>query len=165
MGADRVKTRCSGRKLTIAMALCSALAPGVPVIWPAPVVAPPAHRVKDINPGLSGDYSAEALVTTAKASFFEATVAGNTGLWITDGTAQGTRFLEDAPSGREEDPADFPKIISPRPGGPPLFVSVGMVDSRLFFANNGFLWSSDGTPEGTRPMSPERILPGPGLAL
>jgi ELWxxDGT repeat protein len=97
--ADRVKRRCRGRKLTLAVALFSALALGVPGTRSAPAVAGPAHRVKDINPGLSSDYSAEVLVTTAKAAFFEATVAGNTGLWITDGTVQGTRFLKDVPSG------------------------------------------------------------------
>ena len=58
-------------------------------------------------------------------------------LWVTDGTASGTRLVSTAPG------------LS----GPSQFVSAGPF---CFFHAGGRIWRSDGTPNGTVPLTPER---------
>jgi uncharacterized repeat protein (TIGR01451 family) len=73
-------------------------------------------------------------------------------LWQSDGTAEGTSLLEDlapgeaTPSGGA--PEDLPVPFSSRPFG---FTNLG--DDLYFFANNGELWKTDGTAEGTELVS------------
>lgn len=124
------------------------------------------------------------------------------GLWVTDGTAQGTRFLKEAglnpygvatPIGRraliQVDERDL-WITDGSPAGtffatiggheaihysPPAPPEVGVANGNLVFpgkvseeGNTEILWSSDGTPSGTRPFMdalsarsswPQRLTP------
>jgi ELWxxDGT repeat protein len=125
---------------TVAVALVAAILLVVP-LTPATLVAaaePQAQLVRDIAVG--GGSNPRELTNAAGLVFFTADddVHGRE-LWITDGTAAGTRLIRD---------------IRPGPGGsrPRKLTPVG---GRLYFvATDGTrgreLWVSDGTRAGTR---------------
>lgn len=100
-----------------------------------------ASLVKDINPGSlsarqSGLFSYSMKTPLGERLFFDAT-DGRTGeeLWISDGTATGTRLL---------------KEITPGSAGT-FLADPTMLGEKLFFLAKGTeLWSSDGTADGTR---------------
>ncbi len=95
-------------------------------LWRSDGTLPGTHAVTDLK------FSVVTPMPAAGRFFFLARSAEETGLWVTDGTADGTRFL----------------------AATSLFFGQGVIaatPSRLFFATNDEgLWVSDGTPAGTR---------------
>jgi ELWxxDGT repeat protein len=90
----------------------------------------------------------QSLTPMGKKLFFTATAGGGEELWVSDGTRSGTRsvtsFHPPLPFGHGGDG-----------GGPPALLAAG--DHVDFAANDGLhgweIWRSDGTPEGTRPVT------------
>lgn len=102
--------------------------------------------IKDINPGAAdGDPGSSSFAYSMRTAlgerlFFSAT-AGPTGeeMWVSDGTAAGTRLLKD---------------ISPGTAGTYLFDPTALGNQLYALARNGVtnsseLWRSDGSPNGT----------------
>ena len=95
--------------------------------------------VKDLSPGSYGSYPRILTAWAGRLCFLAGgeDEAGSfqSGLWCTDGTAEGTRFLSEV----HEDYNDYARVV-PTP-------------SQLFFTTGPFgedLWGTDGTREGTR---------------
>lgn len=91
--------------------------------------------VKDLYPGPFGSYPRHLTAWRGRLYFLAASDT-RSGLWSTDGTAAGTRFV--APAVADFDREDNVLVATP---------------SRLFFtslASTDQLWTSDGTPAGTR---------------
>jgi ELWxxDGT repeat protein len=85
------------------------------------------HTVTDLK------FFPASLLAAAGRLYFLATSVAGTGLWVTDGTADGTRLLAATASG-----VSASDLMTATP-------------SRLFFtAGESDLWVSDGTPGGTR---------------
>jgi len=73
-------------------------------------------------------------------------------LWVTDGTAAGTRLLMDIrPGSPSSEPSEITLI------GDRFFLRAGdgHVDAHGFA--DADLWTSDGTPEGSRPLKPSLL--------
>jgi ELWxxDGT repeat protein len=94
------------------------------------------RRLRDITPGVYGSGPSHFLSVGDRLYFF-ATAPDGPGLWQTDLTRWGTRRV-----------ARLPPYSTPRD-----FQAAG---SRLFFilGPQNVLWTSDGTPEGTRAVAP-----------
>jgi ELWxxDGT repeat protein len=109
------------------------------VTLPASVAAQPAARVADLT---TAGYTGSAPGQFARfggATYFRARDEANgLELWRTDGTASGTRLLEDLVPG--------PDSSSPR--------SFTVAGDRLFFVAAGTLWKTDGTSAGTVRVQP-----------
>src|SRR5262245_29715786 len=98
---------------------------------------PSATLLADIHPGYWGSYPSEITVAGARA-FFRADNGHGNELYVTDGTAAGTRLVKD---------------IKPGLGGsnPHAFLNAGS-GVVFFLANDGTgdaVWRSDGTAAGT----------------
>jgi ELWxxDGT repeat protein len=120
-----------------------------------PAGAQPAFLVKDVNTGASSIipsfeilFGEEALAAHEGALLFAAYDDGSLAprLWRTDGTEAGTARVSDALNVQD---------LTPVPGGP------------VFFKSEGLLFSTDGTPAGTGPISggpadPHRFAAVPG---
>lgn len=94
-------------------------------LWRSDGTRPGTHAVSDLK------LSLVAPMPAAGRFYFLAESAAGKGLWITDGTADGTQLLAAIPF------YDVSGLFAATP-------------SRLFFINGGGLWVSDGTPGGTR---------------
>ena len=91
--------------------------------------------VKDVYPGPFGSYPRHLTAWRGRL-YFLGNSDTQSGLWSTDGTAAGTRFV--APASADLDREENVLVATP---------------SRLFFTSlesTDQLWTSDGTPEGTR---------------
>ena len=118
-------------------------------LWVSDGTADGTQLVKDINPDNSNDGLTpfNNLIDVGGKLFFT-TDDGITGreLWVSDGTADGTRLVKDINPANSSD--------SEGPFGPTPY-SLTEVDGKLFFtADDGrtgdALWVSDGTADGTR---------------
>jgi ELWxxDGT repeat protein len=104
-------------------------------IWRSDGTREGTEVVSDIYPGLFGSYPRHLTAWRGRVYFLAETYP-QTGLWSTDGTAAGTRFV--APSSADLDREENVLVATP---------------SRLFFTSldsTDQLWTSDGTPAGTR---------------
>jgi ELWxxDGT repeat protein len=142
-------------------------------LWATDGTPENTRMVVDLNPGppsgfdsyrpfLCSIFQPELVVSGGKL-FFPAT-DGATGLelFVSDGTAEGTRLLKDIDPRFQQwdtqryDQSGFPYRITPRG------------DGVLFIADDGAhgkeLWASDGTPEGTRLALDAKPGPASGLA-
>jgi len=102
--------------------------------------------VKDIYPGPFGSFPRHLTAWRGRL-YFLAESYPQSGLWSTDGTAAGTRFI--APSTADLDREENVLVATP---------------SRLFFTSledTDQLWTSDGTPAGTRLVRQFPALPCP----
>lgn len=109
-------------------------------LWRSDGTPEGTRRVREIVPGRAGGAPRELTVAGDAIYFFANDVAGP-GLWRTDGTTSGTRKA-----------VALPTFSTPR-----SLLASGL---RLFFLDGGTynpphsLWTSDGTPGGTRPVPP-----------
>jgi ELWxxDGT repeat protein len=104
-------------------------------IWRSDGTVEGTGIVKDIYPGPFGS-DPRHLTAWRGRLYFLAASDTRSGLWSTDGTAAGTRFV--APAAADLDREENVLVATP---------------SRLFFTSlesTDQLWTSDGTPEGTR---------------
>jgi len=113
-----------------------------------PGAAAATRPVKDLNPAATPVtfLQTSELVPLGDAAYFLGGAGGNrfeAGLWVTDGSASGTRMVRAMPL--QDDTGQAYGLVT---AGGRLF----------FFAPNGgwesYLWTSDGTAEGTRPLVP-----------
>jgi ELWxxDGT repeat protein len=104
--------------------------------WVSDGTASGTRRLRDITPG---DYGSDprGFLSAGDRLYFFATAPDGPGLWQTDLTRQGTRRVALLP------PYSVPRDL--KAAGERLFFIVGQENS---------LWTSDGTPEGTRPVPP-----------
>jgi ELWxxDGT repeat protein len=112
-------------------------------LWASDGTAAGTRRIADLTPG-AGSTTFKAFKVVGNRLFFVATTSTRGDeLYVTDGTVQGTRrltWLSD------------PYALTPEY---PKEVSLGALGGRLLFAasdqvHGRELWSSDGTPQGTR---------------
>jgi ELWxxDGT repeat protein len=115
------------------------------------------YMVRDLCPGSCGSRSwfRDPLAAVGDRVFF----AGNDGvhgleLWVTDGTALGTRMVVDLHPGWE---SSFPALLTEASG-------------QLFFTSSGAegvtsLWRSDGTAKGTFRVSPPGVSFGSASSI
>lgn len=104
------------------------------------------RRIVDLEPGAAGS-DPRALIAFGNRVAFLATTQGRLGLWISDGSAAGTRLLRDG-------------LVDPR--------ALTVADDRIFFterdaASGRELWTSDGTSAGTQRVVD--LLPGAAAAI
>jgi len=104
--------------------------------------------VKDINTqfGYAGSNPSNFVVANNKL-FFEANDGINGyELWVTNGTAAGTNMVKDINVGSTDTK--------------PLVLNwYGVYKNKIYFwAYNGALWSSDGTPAGTQKIGPNNLI-------
>jgi len=116
-------------------------------LWFLPDGSGQAVPIADLAAG-SADADPEHVVGTGSALFFAASDGSTRGLYVSDGSASGTRRLSRVD-------------LSPPATGPQIFAA----GSRAFaFADDGVsgpeLWVSDGTAAGTRLV--RELEPGPG---
>jgi ELWxxDGT repeat protein len=101
-----------------------------------------ALRLVDANPAVSRGLAVKSLVRLGDKVFFRGTTHDGAGteLWVTDGTAAGTHLFTDLRPGL---PSSDPKNLR-------------VEENRLYFVavvgSESWLWESDGTPGGTRPV-------------
>jgi len=111
-----------------------------------------AQLVADINPGASDSFPLYLTALGNKVVFNARNLLSGFELWISDGSAQGTRLLKDIEPG----------LGDSRPE------SLVVAGSLLFFtadtrASGRELWVTDGTTAGTRLVAD--LYPGPGSAI
>lgn len=122
-------------------------------LWSSDGTKKGTRRVIDLTRGADGSYPG-AMAAIGKIVYFPVNnLTKNDGLWRTNGSAAGTRAL-----------------LRPEPGndsGMPTAVPVKMAEmkGRVYFRGNDGkrgeeLWSTDGTPKGTRML--RDIMPGGG---
>jgi ELWxxDGT repeat protein len=91
------------------------------------------HVLMDVQAGPAGSSPFRPVVDGARVYFFAYTRPGALGLFRTDGTSAGTGLVRELPDSG---------VLSPAAGG-----------GRVFFDLRSELWVSDGTAEGTIPLT------------
>jgi ELWxxDGT repeat protein len=124
----------------ILLMCCTLLVPLPTQALPQRAANPPASLVKNINTTTrtlqSTTIPLPSAFTTAGNQVFFAGYDSNNGreLWVTDGTASGTRLVRDiAPGAADSLPANITNVAG----------------SVFFTTSDGWLWKSDGTAAGT----------------
>ena len=118
------------------------------LLAPLPAGAQTASLVRDINPrGGFGSPPTQLMAAAGKVFFLASEPNSGQELWVSDGTATGTRLLLDQCPGACD----------------PFYFYLGELHNLLFFAaesgnaSDG-LWRTDGTPEGTVSLAPGRSV-------
>lgn len=126
-------------------------------LWKSDGTAEGTFMLKDINPGenSSGHYDKGGFLMTDDYLFFYAdTVGYGNELWVSDGTAEGTRMVKDI----------YPGTGSSSPWGWRIMGAAGneFIVFRVFDSPyyDGKLWISDGTEAGTYMISDFNGAPG-----
>jgi ELWxxDGT repeat protein len=117
--------------------------------------SPTPYRLADLvtGPAASGSSNPGAWVEAGEKTFFIADQHGvGPELWVTDGTAGGTRLLADtSPGGGTSTPV--PLGVA----GDRLLWWTSSFDAWSFHFSVGDLWASDGTPDGTVRLLPDDV--------
>lgn len=96
------------------------------------------ERIADSVAGRTGSSGEDLLVADTKMFFrSDSSTAAERGIWVSDGTATGTR-----------------RVNIPGINAQTNISLMSTFQDKLLFAADGLLWTSDGTEEGSRALSP-----------
>ncbi|HEX6901621.1 MAG TPA: ELWxxDGT repeat protein [Thermoanaerobaculia bacterium] len=125
-------------------------------IWRSDGTAQGTRLLKDVNRGDEGGSFPRELMTAGGRLYFLAYIQDQpSGLWKSDGTEAGTLFVDDL----EEAGLLVSQVYSSAEAAGRLIFSAPSSNTP-----STLLWTSDGTPEGTRTLLPDGVQPRSSLS-